>query len=603
YVDAIEVQAIPYDMMLSGYNAKTISCLKLWNAKSKHPGDMFSSRREALHHIKESKEIESINSVLYPSSETLRLKQQYFLCSASMQSIINWHVRKGIDLRKLNEYVAIHINDTHPTMCIPELMRILMDERDFSWDDAWSIVTKCVSYTNHTVMPEALETWEVDHIQRRVPRIHQIICEIDRRFRDSVARNKKFAPYIDDMAIVLNGYIRMANLAIIASHKVNGVAKIHSQILQDRLFVHFANMTPGKFINITNGVTPRRWLVQCNPMLTEFLTDQIGPKFIADAKYLLALKKAELDTASLKKINQIKLANKREFAKWLQKTQGITINPESRFDVQIKRIHEYKRQLMNVLRIIHLYNELKKNPNADVVPQTFIFSGKAASSYYVAKRIIKLATQVGAEIEKNEIISKVLKVVFVENFSVTVSEKLLPAIDVSAQISLAGQEASGTGNMKAVMNGALMLCTYDGANAEMCDQCHSDKIECSNFMFGLRPEEIEHVWSNGYHPVDIYNASPKIIAVIDALNNGFNGECFKDIASYLLGTSNNNDNYMCLADFESFIEAHEKMDALYKKPLDWARAVANNIGSMGYFSSDRSIQDYVDNIWGLTKLK
>ena len=602
YIDAVEIDAIPYNMMLSGHNTKFVGTLKLWSAKNKNRGDVHLSRDELANYMKECKEIEMINSVLYPANEILRLNQQYFLCSASMQCIVNWHLRKGVDLKNLPDYVAIHINDTHPTMCIPELMRILMDEHSFSWDDAWSIVTKCVSYTNHTVLQEALEVWESNLLAHRVPRIHQIICEIDRRFRDQISRNRKMAPFVEELAVVSNHSIRMANLAVIASHKVNGVSKIHSEILKSSLFGKFAELTPDKFINITNGVTHRRWLVQANPLLAEFLTSYIGSRYYTDSETMQELSAITFDHTAYKKINQIKLSNKKEFAQWLFKYQGVQINPETRFDVHIKRIHEYKRQLLNALRIIHIVNELRKNPDADVTPQTFIFAGKAASSYYMAKRIIKLIYQISAEIDKDPKLSKVLKVVFVENFSVTVAEKLLPAVDVSVQISLAGQEASGTGNMKAVMNGGLMLCTYDGANAEICDRCHEEG-SCSNFMFGMRTNDIEEVWSNGYHPIDIYNANPKIMAVIDALNQGFNGESFQDIASYLLGTSNSNDNYMCLGDFEDFIRAHDEMDNLYRSPSDWARAVLKNISSIGYFSSDRAVREYVAQVWGLTKLK
>ena len=593
---AQEVEAVPYDMLLSGYDSKVVSILRLWSAKNKARGDIHLSHAAFANHIRESKEIENINSVLYPSNDfagqLLRLRQQYFLCSASIQNIINTCLIKSKDLNILNEHLSIHINDTHPTMAIPELMRILMDERGFTWDDAWTLVTKCVSYTNHTVMQEALEVWDADLIVRTAPRIHQIICEIDRRFR-------KTPKFVDCMGIVQHNRIHMANLAVHASHTVNGVAQIHSDILKDKLFKNFSAMTPEKFINITNGVTHRRWLIESNPLLSGYITQNIGTKYYTDGTALNELIKLKCDTVTLNKINKIKLENKKAFAAWIKERQGVDINPESRFDVLIKRIHEYKRQLLSILRVIHIYNELKANPTLDVTPQTFIFAGKAASNYYMAKRIIKLINQVSAEIDKDKAVNRVLKVVFVENFSVTVSEKLLPAIDVSQQISLAGWEASGTGNMKAVMNGALMMCTYDGANAEIAKHCGTG----GEFMFGLSPGEVAQYWADGYRPVDIYNQSKKIMGVIDALNNGFNGECFKDIASYLLGTSHNNDNYMCLADFESYIEAHDRMDALYRDPHKWARAALRNVANMGHFSSDRSIEEYVAKVWRLTRLK
>jgi len=604
YDDAQEVEAIPYDMMLSGYESKVVSNLKLWSAKSKKQGDIHLSRMDFAQRSRESQDIENINSVLYPSNDhaqgkTLRLKQQYFLCSASLQSIIHKHLRKGYNLRDLPQFVAVHINDTHPAWAVPELMRILMDENSLSWDDSWDIVTKCISYTNHTILQEALEVWSVEKIQRLIPRIYQIICEIDRRLRDTLARKKKFASEVDSMAILAYGNVRMSNLAIWGSHKVNGVAKLHSDILKDKTFKNFAEYLPDRFINITNGVTHRRWLAENNQQLTEFITAQIGEKFLTEAGSLKELCKCLEDSATLRKINQIKLNNKKEFAKWLLEYQGIQINPESRFDVHVKRIHEYKRQLMNILRVISIYNILQVNPDADVTPQTFIFAGKAASSYFIAKRIIKLICQVATEIDKNPKINKKIKVVFVENFSVSVSEKLIPATEVSQQISLAGYEASGTGNMKAVMNGALMLCTYDGAQPEIDHHCG----EGGNFMFGLSPAEVERTWADGYHPIDLYHSNPIIMGVIDALNTGFNGECFRDIASYLLCTSAQVDNYMCLADFEEYLRAHERMDALYRKPLEWARASLRNISNMGHFSSDRSIEEYVEHIWDLTKLK
>jgi starch phosphorylase len=596
YEGAREVEAVPYDMLLSGFNSKVVSILRLWSAKHKTRGDIQLSPAAYADHIRDSQEIENINSVLYPSGDfagqVLRLRQQYFLCSASVQNIVNTCIHKGYDLKRIHEYISIHINDTHPTMAIPELMRILMDEHRFSWDDAWKIVTKCVSYTNHTIAREALEVWESESIMRIVPRIYQIICEIDRRFRAERGFN-------EEIAIVKYNQIHMANLAVYTCHTVNGVAQIHSSIIKNKLFKKFADLNPKKFINITNGVTHRRWMIESNPKLAELITYLIGNKYYTEAQGLGELIKYKDDAVILKKINQIKLDNKKAFAKWLEETQGVVINPESRFDVHIKRIHEYKRQLLNVMRIIHIYNTLRADPNADIVPQTFIFAGKAASNYYMAKRIIKLINQLAAQIDKDETISRIIKVVFVENFSVTVSEKLLPAIDVSQQISLAGWEASGTGNMKSVMNGALMMCTYDGANAEIAKQCGGG----GEFMFGLSPQEVEQVWADGYKPIDIYNQSRRIRGVIEALNNGFNGESFKDIAGYLMCSSHYNDGYMCLADFIGYLVAHDEMDKLYREPPKWAKAVLRNISNMGYFSSDRAIEEYVEKVWQISKLK
>jgi starch phosphorylase len=604
YEDCQEVEAFPYDMMLSGYDAKVVSNLKLWQAMSKRGRDIkASSHAEFACYVNEAKEIESITSVLYPNSDhaygkTLRLKQQYFLVSASMQNIVKSHVRRGLDLRDLPKCAAVHINDTHPSMCIPELMRILMDDYGFGWDEAWDIVQKCVSYTNHTVMSEALEVWEEDLLARRVPRVYEIICEINRRFCDFLRSKKVANNVIDQMSIIHNHRVHMANLAVVASHTVNGVSKIHSEILRDRVFKNFAAIYPNRFINITNGITHRRWLSENNSRLNEYIVKAVGDEYYKDPTAFQNLASLLGDSAALRKLNAIKLANKRDFADWLFEKQGVRIDPESRFDVHVKRIHEYKRQLLNVLRIIHIYNTLRENPNAEVTPQTFIFAGKAASSYHMAKRIIKLINQLAADIAADENISKILKVVFVENFSVTISEKLMPATEVSQQISLAGQEASGTGNMKAVMNGGLMLCTWDGANAEISHQCGKE----SSFMFGMTPQEVDKVWREGYNPIDTYNQSPAIIGVIDALNKGFNGESFRDIASYLLNTAGY-DHYMCLADFEDYIQAHNKMDSLYRKPLEWAKVSLRNIANMGFFSSDRAIKEYAEKVWGLTRLK
>lgn len=605
YHDCTEVEAFPYDMMFSGYKSKNVAVLRLWSAKSFNSFNtkMFS-QGQYTQALAEKNEIELINKVLYPADDhmqgkSLRLRQQYFLTSASIQSIVATHKRRYKDLKLLPKFISIHLNDTHPVLCIPELMRVLMDENDMSWEDAWDIVTKTINYTNHTVLREALEIWDESLISRIIPRIYNIIKEIDRRFRKELSDKNYDFNIIEELAVINNRRIKMANLAVIASNKVNGVSKLHSNILKDDVFVHFDKLYNGKFTNVTNGVTHRRWLCESNPRLSNLIESLIGNKFISDAKELTKLNAFVEDKKVIRELQKIKLKNKQDFAKYLLENQNVVVDPNTRFDVQAKRIHEYKRQLLNVLYIIYLYACLKENPDLNITPQTFIFAGKAASGYRRAKEIIYLINQLSKEIEKDEVISKKLKVVFVENYSVSIAEKLMPATDVSEQISLAGQEASGTGNMKAVLNGALMICTTDGANIEITDVCG----ENSSFMFGMKAEEVEKTWSNQYDPKKLYEQNEKIQKVIDLLIKGFNGVPFESIASYLLSSSDNSDPYMCLADFDSYVEAKEKLDSLYKNQVKWHKQCLKNIASMGYFSSDRSIEDYANEIWNLEKIK
>ena len=605
YHDCTEVEAFPYDMMFSGYKSKNVAVLRLWSARSLNSFNtkMFS-QGQYTQALAEKNEIELINKVLYPADDhaqgkSLRLRQQYFLTSAAMQSIVATHKRRYKDLKSLPKFIAVHLNDTHPVLCIPELMRILMDENGYSWEDAWNIVTKTVSYTNHTVLREALEIWDEALLSRMLPRIHTIIKEIDRRFRKELNDRHYDFNIIEEMAVINNGRIKMANLAVIASYKVNGVSKLHSNILKDDVFAHFDKFYKNKFTNVTNGVTHRRWLCESNPKLSDLIESLIGNKFISEASELSKLNAYVEDKKVIRELQKIKLKNKQEFAKYLLEAQNVVVDPNTRFDVQAKRIHEYKRQLLNVLYIIYLYGLLKKNPNLDITPQTFIFAGKAASGYRRAKEIIYLINKLAEEINKDEVISKKLKVVFVENYSVSIAEKLMPATDVSEQISLAGQEASGTGNMKAVLNGALMICTTDGANIEITDVCG----ENSSFMFGMKAEEVESVWSSHFDPNKLYQEDGKVKMVIDMLVKGFAGVSFEGIAKYLLNTSENCDPYMCLADFNSYIEAKEKLDKLYKNQIKWHSQCLKNIASMGYFSSDRSIDDYAKEIWKLEKIK
>lgn len=604
YENAMEVIAYPYDMLISGYDGKKVNVLKLWSAQSK---DSFDTRKfsqgEYAQAMAVKDEIESISKVLYPSDEheqgkSLRLKQEYFLASAVCQNIISTHLKQGRALAKLPDYVCLQINDTHPVLIIPELMRLLMDEHHLGWNEAWAIVSKMVGYTNHTLLSEALSIKEINLLDRYLPRIAMIIREMDRRFRFSLAENGTDKTAIENMAIISKGKVNMTNLAVYASTIVNGVSVVHSLILKNSLLKDFAKVTPHKFVNITNGITQRFWLAQSNPELDGLITSLIGNGYYTNANELTKLDKFALDDKTIEQMEKIKLMNKIAFSKYLLKTQKVLINPNSRFDVQVKRIHEYKRQLLNALKIIYLYGQLKENPNMNFTPQTFIFGGKAASGYYMAKRIIKLIYNLSQDIDQHKNISKKLKVVFVENYGVSVAQLLMPATDVSEQISLAGREASGTGNMKAVMNGALMLHTKDGANIEIVEKCG----EKNSFAFGLTTEEVENVWSNGYNPRYYYNKSEAIRKVISMLNEGFMGESFKDISDYLLGESNYKDIYMCLADFDSYLEAHMAMDKVYRNKKNWYSKAIHNISCMGYFSADRAIEEYVNKVWKLKKV-
>ena len=604
YHNAQEVQAYPYDMLVSGVGGKKVNVLKLWSAKSLESYDTKKfSQGEYAEAMANKDDIEAISKVLYPTDshekgKSLRLKQEYFLASAVAQNIIKTNLRQGRSLYEIPEFVAVHINDTHPSLIVPEFMRILMDEHGLGWEEAWSIVCRLISYTNHTLLSESLEKKELNLVERYIPRIAMIVKEINRRFVKDCQDRQIDSSRINNMAIIQNGVINMTNLVVVASTFVNGVSAIHSELVKNDLLKSYASIYPEKFLNVTNGVTHRRWLSMCNPEMDKLITSLFGSDYHTDAKKLAQLDEYANKEEIIAEFERIKTQNKLNFAKYLQKAQGIIINPNSRFDVHVKRIHEYKRQLLNVLKIIYLYSELKANPSARVTPQTFIFAGKAASSYYMAKRIIRLICKLGKDIDKNKKISKKLKVVFVENYSVAVSELLMPATDVTEQISLAGREASGTGNMKAVMNGALMIHTQDGANIEIAEHCG----EKNSFAFGLTPEEVEKVWANGYDARYYYNSNPMIQKVIEMLKEGFDGESFADIASYLLGETSYRDVYMCLADFESYLDAHKRMDKVYKNKKNWYSKAIHNVASMGFFSSDRAINEYANKIWRIKKV-
>ncbi|MBO4251466.1 MAG: glycogen/starch/alpha-glucan phosphorylase [Clostridia bacterium] len=606
HVDAHEVEAIAYDMMISGKNSEAVSVLRLWKTQNIHKFDMKTfSQGDYMRSMQEDNEAELISKVLYPSDnhfegKSLRLKQQYLLVSAALQDIVSSHKRRYGSLDSLPKKAAIHINDTHPALCIPELMRILIDENGYSWDNAWNIVCKTVAYTNHTVMSEALEKWNEDLIERRLPRIYAILKEINERFcADVWNRFPGDWDKIDRMSIFSHGQIKMANLSVIASHTVNGVSALHSDIIKQSIFKDFYDIYPDKFTNVTNGIAHRRWLCQANPELSALITDCIGDKFVMDASRLSEFKKFEDDSSVLNELNKIKQVKKTQFCEFAKKKQDVLIDPETMFDVQAKRMHEYKRQLLNALHIISLYNELKDDPNAVVEPKTFIFGAKAAPGYYFAKQIIKLICALSEDIKRHPSIREKLNVVYMEDYCVSMAEKLMPATEVSEQISQAGKEASGTGNMKFMINGALTVGTLDGANVEMKDACGDDNI----FIFGLTARDVERLWRTGYNSSEFYLNNKKLIGVIDALNKGFNGQTFSDIAHYLLTGSPVADPYMCLADFGDYCSIHEKIDDTYKDKKLWAKMSLNNIASAGIFAADRSIKEYADKIWHLKSIK
>ena len=607
YDNAEEIEAQPFDLMISGIDGKNINVLRLWKAKNTDNFDMaLFSQGEYVRAIEKSSNAEVISKVLYPSDnhnegKMLRLSQQYFLVSASIQDIIKRHLAKYGTLENFAEKTAIHINDTHPSLCIPELMRIFLDIYNYSWDDAWSVVTSCVSYTNHTILPEALETWREELIKVRLPRIYMIIKEINNRFCSQLW--EKYPgdwERISKMSILESGVLKTANLCLAASHKVNGVSELHSEILKKKVFSHFSEFTPEKFTNVTNGIAHRRWLCSANPELSEYLKELIGDGFIKDASCLDDLMKYSDDKSVQSRLNSIKQNNKLKFCDWYNRTHDERIWPDSIFDVQIKRMHEYKRQLLNALNIIWEYIQICENPSINIPPITHIFGAKAASNYYTAKDIIKLIWYMAKEINENPITRGRLSVIFIENYNVSVAEKLIPAAEVSEQISLAGKEASGTGNMKMMMNGAVTLGTLDGANVEISNAVGRDNI----YLFGLESNEVDELWrkGHGYRSLDFYNSSDKIKMVIDRLIRGFAKERFSNIADYLLKSGKVPDPYMCLADFEEYTKRKSDVLTDYQNRSLWEKKSLINIACSGVFSADRSVEEYAEKIWKLDKV-
>lgn len=594
------VEALPYDVMISGHGGKGVSVLRLWRASAPASFDMKSfTQGDYFAAMRGDNEAELISKVLYPSDDhfegkQLRLSQQYFLVSASLQSIIKDHLKRNPSLDNLAEKAAIHINDTHPALAVPELMRLLMDEYGFAWEKAWNITVNTIAYTNHTVMSEALEKWSEDLVRMRLPRIYSILKEIDARF---YGEHRDCTPeQLSRMFIIGNGQVRMANLAVIGSHSINGVSALHSDIIKESVFKDFYAILPERFTNVTNGIAHRRWLNQANPRLASLISSLIGDGYVSDADKLEELLKYSDDDSVLRKLEEIKRANKAEFSDYVKKTAGFSINPDSRFDSQIKRLHEYKRQLLNVLKIIDKYLSVLDNPDISVTPETFIFGAKAAGGYYHAKRIISLINCLSKEIQRNPKVKSKVDVLFLENYNVTKAERLIPASEVSEQISLAGKEASGTSNMKFMLNGAITLGTVDGANVEIAQRVGEDNI----FTFGLKADEVEKVWQAGYNASHLYSSDAQIRRVVDALRTGFDGQSFSDIADYLtLGTNYVADPYMVLGDFKDYLRAASDLDKAYADRKKWNRMALVNIARSGVFSADRSIKEYCDNIWHL----
>lgn len=597
------VLAVPYDTPIVGFENEVINTLRLWSAEPVVNEFDFSSfsRGEFLKAIEYKNSVEAISQVLYPDDsfyegKILRLKQQYFFVSAGIQSIIRHYKKHLGDLCLLNEKIAIHINDTHPTLAIPELMRILLDEEGLSWEDAWRITTNSVSYTNHTILQEALEKWPIDMFKKLLPRIFMIVEEINERFtRELWSKYEGQWDKISQMSIVGDGYVRMAHLAIVGSHSVNGVAKLHTEILKNQQMSDFYYMYPRKFNNKTNGITHRRWLIKANPKLTKLLNETIGESWIKHPTDMEKFERFKNDSFVKESLFKIKNENKQKLAKIIKDNQGIVVDTNSIFDVQVKRIHAYKRQTLNALRIMDLYNKLLENPSLDIAPRTFIFAGKAAPAYYLAKKTIELITALADKINNDPRVSDKMKIVFMENYRVSLAEDIVPATEVSEQISTTTKEASGTSNMKFMMNGAITIATLDGANVEIRDEVGDDNI----VIFGLTEREVLEYYRHGkYSAWDTRNGDERLIKITDQLVNGFyhdEKDRFRIVYENLL---NYNDEFFVLKDFASYIEAQEKVDKLYKNKEKWQEMSCVNIAHSGIFSSDRTIKEYATGIWG-----
>jgi len=606
------VLAVPYDMPITGYKNHVVNSLMVWDAEPKQVFSLDSFDKGDYQKAVEDENLaRTLCEVLYPndshiSGKELRLKQQYFFVSASLQRALERFKKHHSNIMDLPKKVVFQMNDTHPTLAVAELMRLLLDEEGLGWDDAWEITTHCVAYTNHTIMAEALEKWPIEIFSRLLPRIYNIVEEINRRFCLDIER--KFPNdqgKIARMAIIYDGQVKMANLAICAGFSVNGVARLHTEILKKQSLKDFYDMYPEKFNNKTNGITQRRFLLHANPLLSAWVTQHIGDDWITDLSKMQGLKIYADDEKAQAEFMNIKYQNKVRLAKYIYEHNGITVNPRSIFDVQVKRLHEYKRQLLNILHVMYLYNQIKEHPDLDITPRTFIFGAKAAAGYKIAKLTIKLINNVAKVINNDQSINGKLKVVFIEDYKVSNNEIIIAAADVSEQISTASKEASGTGNMKFMLNGAVTIGTMDGANVEMVEEMGEENA----FIFGMSAEEvIEHEKNHDYDPMRIFNEDQDVRKVLMQLVNGFyspeNPELFRDIYNSLLNTQCTQyaDTYFNLADFRSYDEAQRRIDEAYKDQARWAKMAIMNVASVGKFSSDRTIQEYVDDIWHLDKL-
>ena len=601
YENYNSVIAVPNDMYVAGYGTQGVSKLRLWQAKA--PSFDMSSFNAGNYNtaISQSASAELISKILYPNDnhtegKILRLRQQYFFSAASVADILGNHLNQYGTLENLPDKIAIQLNDTHPTIAIPEMMRILLDECSYEWDAAFDICRKVFAYTNHTVMSEALEKWNVDIFRSTLPRIWQIVQEMDRRCRADL--EKAFPGdqgKINYMAIIGDNQVRMANICAYTCHSINGVSKLHSEIIKDSVFHDYFLYKPKAFKNVTNGIAYRRWLLAANPGLTKLLEDSIGPGFKQDASELKKFEKFADDSAMLDKLAAVKRANKVNFANYLEKATGQVIDPDSIFDCQVKRMHEYKRQHLNAMNIAAEYLYLKANPNADFVPKTYIFGAKAAPGYYMAKQMIRMICKLGKLIDNDPAVKDKLRIVYLEDYCVSLSERLMPASEVSEQISLVGTEASGTGNMKFMLNGAITLGTLDGANVEIADAAGKD----NEIIFGMLTPEVNALKGMGYHPQAFISDDNVAMAVLDMLEKGWNGENFSEVTNNL----RNSDPYMVLADFKDYRRAQHTVQELYKQKQTWNRMSLMNISNAGIFSADRSIMDYARDIWGATPVK
>ncbi len=602
-----EVRAVPYDLLIPGADGETVNTLRLFRARDTgHRQDASESQAGYLRALSAKSEAEELTRLLYPpdnheEGKLLRLCQQYLLVSAAISDLIAEHFEAGEGLVTLSARLAIHLNDTHPALAIPELLRVLLDVYSYSWEDAWDTVQRIFSYTNHTVMPEALECWRTDLFKMKLPRIFSIVTEINRRYTEGL-----FSVYFGDferisrMAILAYGQVRMAHLSVVGSHTVNGVSRLHSEILKKSVFSDFYAHTPKKFTGVTNGIAHRRWLLRANPRLSSLLDHVIGEGYRREPGRLSELLAYRGDSALHDALLAIKQENKERFSRFLVARGARPLDPSAVFDVQIKRMHEYKRQLLNVLRILSLWQELRESPNAELRPTVFLFGAKAAAGYYMAKELIRLIVAISEELARDPAVSDRIRVEFCEEYNVTMAEHLIPAADVSEQISLAGKEASGTGCMKLMMNGALTLGTMDGANVEIAEAVGEENI----YIFGLREGEVRELWQSGYDARAYYRASSALRAAVDRLYFPIAGRDFSHIADYLIaGALGVADPYMCLADFESYRAAADRVQSDYGNRSLWAEKSLVNIASSGYFSSDRSISEYAERIWHIGRMR